>query len=65
MNNSYHALSEEQIQFFQEHGYLIIRAFLSSSETCGLQKWAQEIHDLPRTEDVPWMPYEVFHISSN
>lgn len=62
MDNSYYALSEEQNKFFQDHGYLIIRGFLSSSETRGLQQWAQEVHDLPRTEDVPWMPYEVSNI---
>lgn len=59
MDNSYYGLSEEQIQFFQEHGYLIIRDFLTSPETRGLQQWAQEVYDLPRIEGVPWMPYEV------
>lgn len=63
MENAYYALSEDQIQFFQKHGYLIIRAFLTSSETQGLQQWAQEVHDLPRTEDATWMPYEVGDIS--
>jgi hypothetical protein len=23
-----------------------------------LQRWAQQVHDLPRTSVTPWMPYE-------
>ncbi|CRG82742.1 hypothetical protein PISL3812_00087 [Talaromyces islandicus] len=51
-------LDASQIQFFHDRGYLLIRNFLSTSESAHLQQWAQEVHDLPRTEDAPWMPYE-------
>ena len=51
-------LSTEQKSFFNEKGYLILRDIMSESEAKDLQSWAQQIHDLPRTEDVPWMPYE-------
>ncbi|QKX63780.1 uncharacterized protein TRUGW13939_10951 [Talaromyces rugulosus] len=51
-------LTASQIQFFEDRGYLLIRNFLSTSEAVHLQQWAQEVHDLPRTEDAPWMPYE-------
>ncbi|XHG05877.1 hypothetical protein AWENTII_009091 [Aspergillus wentii] len=59
MENSHHPLSENQIHFFQERGYLLIPGFLTAPETNHLQEWAQEVHDLPRTADAPWMPYEV------
>ena len=55
-------LSQDEIQFFNDNGYLIIRNLLTPSETKNLQQWAQEVHDLPRTPEVPWMPYEVSHL---
>lgn len=51
-------LSTQQKAFFDEKGYLILRDILSEDETKALQRWSQEVHDLPRTQDVPWMPYE-------
>jgi len=51
-------LTEEQLQFFANKGYLILRDILSPSQTKDLQQWAQQIYDLPRTPEVPWMPYE-------
>jgi hypothetical protein len=51
-------LSPEQQQFFEEKGYLILRDILTPTETTSLQHWAQEVHDLPRTSETPWMPYE-------
>lgn len=57
-------LSQEEINSFADNGYLILRNLLTSSETKHLQKWAQEIHDLPRTPEVPWMPYEVNNLPS-
>ncbi|KAH8690637.1 hypothetical protein BGW36DRAFT_420147 [Talaromyces proteolyticus] len=57
-HDSDYPLTPSQVQFFQDRGYLLIRNFLPASESSLLQQWAQEIHDLPRTEDVPWMPYE-------
>lgn len=59
MENSYYPLSPQQLQSFEEKGYLVIPGFLSSDEPQRLQQWAQEVHDLPRTGDVPYMPYEV------
>ncbi|CAI7646304.1 Phytanoyl-CoA dioxygenase [Penicillium manginii] len=58
MENSFYPLSADQLQSFQEGGYLLIRGFFSSDESKVLQQWAQEVQDLPRTADVPWMPYE-------
>jgi hypothetical protein len=58
MENSFYSLSADQLQSFQEGGYLLIRGFFSSDESKVLQQWAQEVQDLPRTADVPWMPYE-------
>ncbi|ETI23795.1 hypothetical protein G647_05601 [Cladophialophora carrionii CBS 160.54] len=51
-------LSEEQIRFFHQNGYLILRDILSADETQDLQKWAQEVHDWPTDERSPGMPYE-------
>ena len=51
-------LTPDQHAFFARDGYLILRDVLSPAETASLQTWAQEVHDLPRTESVPWMPYE-------
>ncbi|KFX94691.1 hypothetical protein V495_04854 [Pseudogymnoascus sp. VKM F-4514 (FW-929)] len=53
-----YSISSDQQAFFEKNGYLIVKDALSSSETANLQKWAQEVHDLPRTDEVPWMPYE-------
>lgn len=58
MENYYYSLSAEQLQGYQENGYLLVRGFFGPEETKNLQQWAQEVHDLPRTEGVPWMPYE-------
>lgn len=59
MDNFHYALTSEQLQFYKNEGYLIIRGFFSSPESQELQQWAQEVHDLPRIGDVPYMPYEV------
>jgi hypothetical protein len=59
MDDAEYTLTPSQVQSFWELGYLRITGFLSKSESSMLQKWAQEVHDLPRTEDAPWMPYEV------
>lgn len=53
------SVTNERRHAFNEDGYLILRDIFSSSETKDLQTWAQEVHDWPVTEDVPWMPYEV------
>lgn len=58
MATSNKPLSGDQIDFFNEHGYLILRDMLSPSETSDLKSWAQEVHDLPATQDCPWMPYQ-------
>lgn len=58
MDNSHYALTPEQLQSFQENGYLLVRGFFTEPEAKTLQQWAQEVHDLPRTPGVPWMPYE-------
>lgn len=58
MDNYHYALTQEQLQSFQERGYLLVRSFFTAEEARILQQWAQEVHDLPRTPGVPWMPYE-------
>jgi hypothetical protein len=58
MDNYHYALTQEQLQSFQENGYLLVRGFFNPEESKVLQQWAQEVHDLPRTPGVPWMPYE-------
>lgn len=63
MDNSEYPLTDSQLRSFHELGYLHITGFLSKSESLILQKWAQEVHDLPRTEDASWMPYEVSFLS--
>jgi len=52
------SLSEAQIQFYLDHGYLILRDILSTGETSELQRWAQEVHDWRTNRDSLWMPYE-------
>ncbi|BCS17215.1 phytanoyl-CoA dioxygenase family protein [Aspergillus puulaauensis] len=58
MENSHYPLSPEQIASYQEDGFLLLRDFLDTQETGHLQEWAQEVHDLPRTLDASYMPYE-------
>lgn len=58
MDNYHYALTPEQLQSFQENGYLLVRGFFNPEESKVLQQWAQEVHDLPQTPGVPWMPYE-------
>ncbi|KAJ5462094.1 Phytanoyl-CoA dioxygenase [Penicillium daleae] len=58
MDNFHYALAAEQLQSFQENGYLLVRGFFNPEETKVLQQWALEVHDLPQTPGVPWMPYE-------
>ncbi|KAJ5351021.1 hypothetical protein N7541_008748 [Penicillium brevicompactum] len=58
MNDSYFTLSDDQLQSFQDNGYLLVRGFFTSDESQLLQKWASEVHDLPCTPDAPWMPYQ-------
>jgi hypothetical protein len=47
MDNFHYDLATEQLQSFQERGYLLVRGFLDPTETKLLQQWAQEVHDLP------------------
>ena len=54
-------LSQDQIQFFVVNGFIVLKNVFTPSETKELQEWAQEVHGLPRTSEVPWMPYEVNH----
>jgi hypothetical protein len=58
-----YAISSEQQIFFDERGYLVLRDVMSAEETVALQHWAQEVHDLPRTSESPWMPYEEINAS--
>ena len=53
------SVSLERIEFFKKNGYIILRDLLSPSETKQLQKWAQEVHDWPATDESGFMPYEV------
>ena len=46
-------------RFFAKEGYLILEDVLNAVDSGKLQTWAQEVHDLPRTPEVPWIPYEV------
>lgn len=58
-------VSPEQHSFFEKNGYLILRDAMSSEGTKDLQQWAQEVHDLPRTSESPWMPYEEINALGN
>ncbi|RFU31815.1 hypothetical protein B7463_g4508, partial [Scytalidium lignicola] len=58
MDEVHKELTEDQIKSFHEEGYLLIPSFLSPTESQKLKQWAQEVHDLPRTTDTPYMPYE-------
>ncbi|UKZ74955.1 hypothetical protein TrVFT333_002625 [Trichoderma virens FT-333] len=51
-------LSAEQVTFFKENGYLIVRDILNDAETAEVQRWAQEVHDWTPTADSQYMPYE-------
>jgi hypothetical protein len=53
-----YTISPKQQQFFDHKGYLILRDVLNEDEALDLGNWAQEVHDLPRTAETPWMPYE-------
>lgn len=56
-------ISPQQKASFDDDGYLIIRDLLSPQETEDLQAWAHEVHDWPRDESSPWMPYEEINAS--
>jgi hypothetical protein len=56
-------ITAEQQEFFDQKGYLILRDVLSGPEVTDLQRWAQEVRDLPRTAETPWMPYEEINAS--
>ncbi|KAJ5737856.1 uncharacterized protein N7483_002981 [Penicillium malachiteum] len=58
MDNSHYALTPAQLQSFRDNGYLLVRGFFAETEAQTLQTWSQEVHNLPRTAGVPWMPYE-------
>ncbi|CAG8402982.1 unnamed protein product [Penicillium salamii] len=58
MDDSCFKLSTEQLQSFQDRGYLMVRGFFTPKELAQLQQWASEVHDFPCTPDVPWMPYQ-------
>jgi hypothetical protein len=58
-----YTITTDQLDFFDTKGYLILRDVMSSEETIALQHWAQEVHDLPRTSETPWMPYEEINAS--
>ncbi|CAG8128514.1 unnamed protein product [Penicillium salamii] len=58
MDDSYFKLSTEQLQSFQDQGYLLVRGFFTPKESAQLQQWASEVHDFPCNPDVPWMPYQ-------
>jgi 2-aminoethylphosphonate dioxygenase len=52
-------VSEEQRQGFANDGFLVLRDVLSPTEVEDLRLWAQEVHDWPINDNVPYMPYEV------
>lgn len=52
-------VNTDQLAFFEENGYLIIRDFLSPEQVSDLQRWAQEVHDWKPTDTSEFMPYEV------
>src|ERR1700710_1086916 len=58
-----YTISPEQQKSFEKKGYLVLKDILSPTETVALQNWAQEVHDLPRTSETPWMPYEEINAS--
>lgn len=53
-----YTITPEQQAFYEQKGYLILRDVMTKDEVTDLQQWAQEVHDLPRTSETPWMPYE-------
>jgi hypothetical protein len=59
MENSHYQLTVEQTASYQQDGFLLIQGFLNPHETSRLQEWTQNVHDLPRTPDAAYMPYEV------
>lgn len=52
------SLSSSQISRYHEDGYLTISSLFSTSQVLQLKTWAQEIHDLPRTQDCSYIPYD-------
>ncbi|TVY64348.1 hypothetical protein LSUE1_G005906 [Lachnellula suecica] len=58
-----YTISAEQQRFFEEKRYLILRDIFDPKEITNLQHWAQEVHDLPRASETPWMPYEEINAS--
>jgi len=44
-------ITPEQRASYEENGYLVISNILTTEEIIKLQRWAREIHDLPRNQD--------------
>lgn len=51
-----YVLSKEQLEAFERDGFLVVD-LLDGAMTQQIQKWSQEVHDLPY-EAGKWMPYE-------
>jgi hypothetical protein len=51
-------LTAAQRASFEEQGYLVLRDVLSPFEISALKTWSQEVHDLPRTPDCPYLQYD-------
>ncbi|XMA12036.1 hypothetical protein WAI453_004827 [Rhynchosporium graminicola] len=58
-------LSKAQLAFYEEMGYLIIKDGISDAEINDLRAWVQEVHDLPRTMDCLYIPYEELNASGD
>ncbi|KAF2674307.1 PhyH-domain-containing protein [Microthyrium microscopicum] len=56
-------VSQEQLKFFDQNGFLIIRDLLSQDEVQDVQRWTQEVHDWTPTPHSEFMPYEEINAS--
>lgn len=58
-----YSMTQEQKASFEVKGYIILNDVLSEQQSLDLHQWAQEVHDLPRTSETPWMPYEEINVN--
>ncbi|KAF8590967.1 PhyH-domain-containing protein [Ramaria rubella] len=51
-------LSSEQISFFAENGYLIIRDLFTADEKANIIEWTNEVKSWPEDSDLGYLPYQ-------
>ena len=60
-----HTLNKQQLIFFSENGYLIIRHFFNATDILKITSWTKEVSQWPETPGKHKMYFEQSTIDSN